>query len=78
VHDLVDGEGRGGSIGMSAVMRGERLGDLLQPFVELRDGARVQSGEGADDPGLALGDDQRRMGDDEQRRADDGQAPVCP
>ena len=35
VHDLVDGEGRGGLIGMRLVMRGERLGDLVQPFVEL-------------------------------------------
>ena len=78
VHDLVDGEGRGGAIGMGAVMRGERLGDLVQPFVELRDRARVQRREGADDPGLALGDHQRRMRDDEQRRADDRQAELVP
>ena len=39
VHDLVDGEGRGGAVGMGPVVRGERLGDLVQPFVELRDRA---------------------------------------
>ena len=76
VHDLVDGEGRGRLIGMGAVMRRERLGDLVQPFVELRDRSGVERGKGADDPGLALGDHQRRMRDDEERRADGGQAQL--
>ena len=73
VDDLVDRERRGGAIGMGAVMRGERFGDLVQPFVELRNGPRVEGGKRADDARLALGDDERRMRDDEQRRADGGQ-----
>jgi hypothetical protein len=76
VHDLVDGEGRGGLIGMGAVMRRKRFVDLVQPLVELRDGPGVQRGKGADDPGLALCDHQRRMRDDEERRADGGQAQL--
>ena len=73
VHDLVDGEGGGGPLGMRAVVRGERLGDLVQPFVELRDRPRVQRRKRADDARLALRDHQRGMRDDEQRRADDRQ-----
>jgi len=76
VHDLIDGEGRGGLIGIGPVMRRERLGDLVQPLVELRNGPRVQRGKGADDPGLALRDHQRRVRDDEERRADSGQAQL--
>ena len=73
VDDLVDRKRRGGAFGMRAVMGGERFGDLMQPFVELRNRSGVQRGKGADDPGLALGDHQRRMRDDEQRSADDRQ-----
>ena len=73
VDDLVDRERRGGALRMRAVMGGERFGDFMQPFVELRNGACVQRGKSADDPGLALGDHQRRMRDDEQRSADDRQ-----
>ena len=34
MDDLVDGEGRGGLLGMLAVPGGQRFGDLVQPFVE--------------------------------------------
>ena len=73
MHDLVDRERRGRAFRMGAIMRGERLGDFVQPLVELRNRPRVERGKGADDPRLALGDHQRRMRDDEQRRADNGQ-----
>ena len=73
VDDLVDREGRGGRVGMVAVPRGQLLGDLVEPFVEQGFGPRIERGEGADDPGLALGDDQIGHRDDEERRADDGQ-----
>ena len=36
VDDLVDGKGGGRAIRMAAVVVGKRLGDLRQPFVELR------------------------------------------
>ena len=58
VDDLVDREGRGGRFRMGAVVRGQRLGDFVQPFVELADRARVERGKRADDPRLALGDHQ--------------------
>ena len=73
VHDLVDRERRRGLFGMRAVVRGERLGDFVQPFVELGDRPRVERGKRADDSRLALRDHQRRVRDDEQRRADDRQ-----
>ncbi len=74
VHDLVDRERRGRRVRMVAVMLGERLGDLVHPFVELLRRTRIQRREAADDARLALGDDQLRIGDDEQRRADDRHA----
>ena len=73
VDDLVDRERRGGRVGMVAVPGGELLGDAVQPFVEQRLRPRVQRREEADDPRLALGDDQVRVGDDEERGADGGQ-----
>ena len=66
--------GADGRIGMVAVVRGQLLGDLVDPFVELALRPRVQRREAADDPRLALGDDQVGVGNDEQRRADDRQA----
>ena len=42
--------------GVRAVVRGQRLGDLGQPFVELRGRARVQRRHRAHHAGLALGD----------------------
>jgi hypothetical protein len=36
VHDLVDGKRRGGLVRVGRVVGGQRLGDLGQPFVELR------------------------------------------
>ena len=49
----------------------ERLGDLGQPFVELRRGPRIERRHRADDAGLALRDHELGIADDEQRRADD-------
>ncbi|QYU70903.1 isoleucine--tRNA ligase [Leptolyngbya sp. 15MV] len=74
VDDLVDREGRGGAIGIGAVVRGQFLGDAVQPFVEHARWPRVERGKAADDARLALRDDQLRPRDDEQRRADHGQA----
>ena len=76
VHDLVDGERRGRSIGVRAVPRRQRLGDLGQPLVELRGRARVQRRHRADDARRALRDDELGVADDEQRRADDRQRQV--
>ena len=59
---------------MVAVPGGQLLSDPVQPFVEQALRPRVQRRKGADDPRLALGDDQVRIGDDEQGRADRGQA----
>jgi hypothetical protein len=55
---------------MVPVPGGQLLLDPVQPLVEqaLRPG--IERREGADDAGLALGDDQVRAGDDEERRAD--------
>ena len=74
VDDLVDRERRGGPIGVGAVVLGQFLGEAVEPFVELTDRARVERRKRADDPRLALGDDQLDPRDDEQRRADDRQA----
>ena len=52
--------GADGRVGMVAVVRRQRLGDLVEPLVELALRARVQRREAADDARLALGDDQRR------------------
>ena len=55
VDDLVDRERRRGPLGMVAVPGGERLGDLVQPFVEQLGGPRVQRREAADDPRWCIG-----------------------
>ena len=62
---------------MGAVVRGEGLGDLVQPFVELADRPCIERRKRANDARLALRDHQRRMRDDEQRRADDRQAQLA-
>ena len=67
-------KGADGRLGMVAVPGGQLLGDPVQPFVEQALRPRVQRREGADDPRLALGDDEIGIGDDEQGRADRGQA----
>ena len=67
VHDLVDGERRGRLIGVRAVVRVQRLGDLGQPFVELGGRSGVERGHRADHASLALGDHQLRVADDEHR-----------
>jgi hypothetical protein len=53
------------------VPRGQRLGDLGQPFVELRRRPGIERRHGADHAGLALLDHELGVADDEQRRADD-------
>ena len=58
MDDLVDREGSGRPLGMGAIPGGERLGDLVEPLVELALRPCVERGKGADDPGLALRDDQ--------------------
>ena len=76
VHDLVDRIGRGRPLGVCRVMGGEALGDLGQPFVELRLGAGVQRRKRSDDAGLALREHQGRVRNDEERRSDDRNAQV--
>jgi hypothetical protein len=58
MDDLVHGVGPR-AIGIVAIPRREFLGDLMEPFVEQGLRPRVQRRE-ADDPRLALGDDQVR------------------
>ena len=65
VHDLVDRKRRRGSVGIGRVPSRQLRGDLLQPFFQLLRRPGIQRREGADDTGLALGDDQVRIGDDE-------------
>ena len=74
MDDLVDREGRRRRVRMIAVPGGQFLGDLVEPFVEPGVRPGVERREGADDPRLALGDDQVGHRDDEQRRSDDGKA----
>ncbi len=52
---------------MRLVIGAELLGDALQPVLQHRAGPGVQRREGADDAGLALGDDEVRVRHDEQR-----------
>jgi hypothetical protein len=74
VNDLVHGKGRSRTVRVGAIVRGQFLGDLVQPFVELALRPGIECGKTSHDPCLALGDDQFRPRYDEQRRADDGQA----
>jgi hypothetical protein len=76
VDDLIDRERRGGLVGMIAVPGREFLGDAMQPFIEQRRGPRVQRRKRADDPRLALRNDQIGIGDEKQRRADGGEAEL--
>ncbi|MNT22606.1 hypothetical protein D3C72_1579960 [compost metagenome] len=76
VHDLVDGEGRCGLVGVGLVVGGQGFGDLGQPFVEQLGRAGVERRHGAHHTGLALLDHELGVADDEQRRADDGQRQV--
>jgi hypothetical protein len=69
VNDLVDRKGRRRRVWIVAVMLRKRFCDFVQPLVELRRRARIQRREAADNPSLALGDDQLRIRDDEKRRA---------
>jgi hypothetical protein len=67
VDDLVDGEGCGFGVRIVAVMRGQCLRDLVQPFIQLGGRPRIQRRKRADHACLALGNDKRRIGNDEQR-----------
>jgi hypothetical protein len=67
VHDLVDGEGGGGPVGIGRVVGGEFLLDPREPLVEHCRGPCVQRREGADDPRLALRDHEIGGRDDEHR-----------
>ena len=69
--------GAAGRSGWARFVGGERLGDLGQPFVELRGRPRVERRHRADDAGLALRDHELGIADDEQRRADDRQRQVA-
>jgi len=75
-HDLIDGIGRGGPVRIGLIMPVERLGDALQPALQLDrlalPFAGVQRRKAADDAGGALRDHQIGIGDDEQRRAHGG------
>ena len=55
VDDLVDRERRRRALGMIAVPRRERFGDLVEPFVEQRGRARVERRKAADDPRRCTG-----------------------
>jgi len=50
VDDLVDREWRRRAVGVVAIVRRERLGNLVQPFVELADRPRVEGWKRSDDP----------------------------
>ena len=76
VNDLVDRERCCPAIGVRTVVRGEFFRDLMQPFVQQCLRPSVQGRETADDPRLALRDDQFRPRDDEQRGTDQRQAQV--
>jgi hypothetical protein len=74
VHDLVDRERRRRTVRVRAIMRRQFFRDAVQPFIEQRLRPRIECWKAADDPGLALGDDQFGTGHDEQRRADQRQS----
>ena len=76
VDDLVDRIGGCRTIGIIAVVRRQLFGDLVQPLIHLALRTRVERGKTADDPRLALRDDQFGPGNDEQRRSDDGEAQL--
>src|SRR3546814_2601234 len=72
VDDLVDREGGGRAVRVRLVVAVERLGDALQPALQLDRLALLLAGvqrrERADDAGGALGDYQIGIRDDAQRR----------
>src|SRR3546814_19969524 len=82
VDDLVDREGGGRAVRVRLVVAVERLGDALQPALQLDRLALLLAGvqrrERADDAGGALGDYQTGLRDDEPRRPDrrDAQVPA--
>jgi len=76
MDDLVDGEGGGGALRVLGIVARQFLGNLGQPFIELRLRTGVERREGADNAGLALGERQRGMGNDEQRRGHHGQSEM--
>ena len=66
VHDLVDGKRCGRRLRVGFVVRGKRLGNFGQPFVQLGGWPRIQGGHRADHPRFALGDHQLGVADDEK------------
>ena len=74
VDDLIDRKGRGRPVGIVAIMRGQFLGYLMQPFVDLALRPCIECRKAADDARLALRNDQFGTRHDEQRGSDDGQA----
>jgi len=61
VDNLVDGEGRGGFIGVGTVPGGKGFGNGVQPFIEQGCGAGVEGRKCAHDSGSALGDYEGRV-----------------
>ena len=74
MDDLVDGIGCCRTIRIVAVPGGQFFRDLMDPLIQLRLRARVQCREGANNPRLALGNDEFGTRNDEKGRADDRQA----
>ena len=58
---------------MRLVVRGQRFGDLGQPFIQLSGWTGIQSWHRTHHTVDALGDHQFGVADDEQRRANDGE-----
>jgi len=71
VHDLINGKRGRRPVGVCLIVLLQLRLDLCQPLVQLLFWAGIQGGEGADNPCLALRDDERRVGDDEERGPDD-------
>ena len=78
VADQVHAKRRRGTIGVPAIMRGQRFADLAQPFIELTCRASVERGKCADHPAGALGDDQFHARCNKHRGGDEWCAQAGP
>ena len=67
MDNLVHRIWRGGTVGIIAVMCRQFFGNLMQPFVQLACGARIERRERPDDTRLTLRDNQFWPRHDEQR-----------
>jgi hypothetical protein len=74
VDDLIDSKGGRRLVRMIAIMRRERFGDLVQPFIEHCLRSCIQRRKRAHDSRFALGYHELWPGNEEKRRPDDGQA----